>query len=169
MLWEASSTRRSVELGFSHCSKALLLASFFASRNPAGTDRRYFSVSQTGKARVLGRAARDALARAKERQLLSGPRPASLQRILSIYYSLLAAAVAEGLPVEPTTGRYVISYGDLLVQLGTMVTLGLITQHSASTDAYMARYACKLRVETAAALADNIGIAFSKFIHDPSV
>lgn len=167
--WEATSTRRSVELGFSHCSKALLLASFFASHNPASTDRRYFSVAQTGKARVLGRAARDALARAKERQLLSGPRPAPLQRILAIYYSLLAAAVAEGLPVEPTTGRYITAYGDLLVQLGTMVALGLIIQHSAPTDGFAARYSCRLRVETAAALADNVGIAFAKFIHDPSV
>jgi len=158
-----------VELELSHCSKMLLLASFFASHNPAATDRRYFSTSQTGRNRVVSRSGMEAIARAKERQMLQGPRPAPLERIISIFYSLLAAAVSEDLPVDPLTGRYEVPYDDCELQLSTMCSLGLIDRVSAATELVAPRFSCRLPLEAAIRLADGVGLKLANFIHDPTV
>jgi hypothetical protein len=167
--WAVASSGRSVELELSHCSKMLLLASFFASHNPAATDRRYFSTSQTGRNRVVSRIGMEAIARAKERQMLQGPRPAPLERIISIFYSLLAAAVSEDLPVDPLTGRYEVPYDDCELQLSTMCSLGLIDRVSAATELVTPRFSCRLPLEAAIRLSDGVGLKLANFIHDPTV
>jgi hypothetical protein len=158
-----------VELELARNSQLLLLSAFLASHNPAGTDRRSFSVAATGRARAASRPTLDAAVRAKERAALLGPRAAPYERVVSIFYALLAAADDRATPRDADTAKFAVPHHDLLLQLGSMCALGLVERVSPATEGFAPRYRANIGLDAAAALAAALHMRLDRFLHDAPV
>ena len=135
-------------------SKYLLLASFLASYNPVKTDVRFFA-NVRARRQKRGNAGRKGTGKkAAISPLLLGPKPFPVDRMLAIFYSILAE------DVQPVA--------DLYIQIQSLVTLKLLTPMSKmnADNLPTLRFKCHISYEVASAMASHLNFPFLRYLHD---
>jgi len=136
------------DLDLSWFSKYLLIAAYLASYNPAKSDKRFF-VKNCGKM-----SKRAKIARKKEtpsNQLL-GPKPFPLDRLLAIFYSIVDDNV-------PHTSA-------ILSQIGSLVTLRLISLIGNDSRLDQCKYKCSVSLEFIRAIGRTVQFDVVKYLYD---
>ena len=135
-------------------SKYLLLASFLASYNPPKLDVRYFA-NVRGKRGKMGKMGRGGVTkRAAISPLLLGPKPFPVDRMLAIFYSIMAE------DVQPVA--------DLYIQIQSLVSLKLLTPMSKmnADNLHTLRFKCHVSFDVVTALAKHLDFPFLRYLHD---
>eukprot|EP00164_Ancoracysta_twista_P015306 GFYU01025253.1.p1 GENE.GFYU01025253.1~~GFYU01025253.1.p1 ORF type:complete len:468 (-),score=87.60 GFYU01025253.1:58-1311(-) len=130
--------------------KYLLIASYLASHNPAGSDVRYFTNDNSRRVRKR-RKGSDGGSLAADAKLGGNPFPS--ERLFSIYRSIH--------PAKPTLSV------DLFAQLSTLVNLNLIAQSSATADRLSStvKLKCNVSYDLVKSLAHAVDIQLSQYLY----
>lgn len=144
------SDKPAAQVELPYYSKYLLLAAYFASYNPATTDRRYFAKRTMGK---LSNKAKSSIKAAKkvDKKFL-GPKVFSIDRLMAIFYS-----IAEG---GASTSSNILS------QLSTLITLNLLTKASADDQIDVPKYKCIIPLELAISVGKQVELDVVQYLHD---
>jgi Origin recognition complex (ORC) subunit 5 C-terminus len=172
-LFTAEVPALAAELHLSRMGRFFLLASFLASHNPESSDKRFFSVRQTGRNVVPGPAGMERIARAKERRMLQGPQTASFERIYAIFISLLSSCRDDAYDVDRDAKDFVHPEVDLQLQISTMAALGYVERSSvhvgkAGLESGETRFTCHLSWDLALKLANGLRLHLANYIWDPA-
>ncbi|KAJ2373618.1 hypothetical protein IW150_003535 [Coemansia sp. RSA 2607] len=134
-------------------TKFLLVAGFLASYNPSRLDMQYFARGRdpSAKGRKRKRQAEDALGGQKRQQLV-GPRAFAIERLLAIFYSIVAEAVDSSVDVQ--------------VQIASLVTLRLFTRTSSGDRLDGVKCRCNVGLETIRAISRSVQFEVDRFLYD---
>ncbi|KAI9505323.1 hypothetical protein GGI25_003647 [Coemansia spiralis] len=138
-------------LDLPYYTKFLLIAAFLASYNPARLDAQYFSRSKGPSKRRKGAKADDALG-GKDRQQLLGPKAFAIERMLAIFYSIIAE------PVDSSV--------DVQIQIASLVTLRLLTKASSGDRLDGIKCKCNVSLEAIRAISRSVKFDIDRFLYD---
>uniref|UniRef100_T2MJ17 Origin recognition complex subunit 5 n=1 Tax=Hydra vulgaris TaxID=6087 RepID=T2MJ17_HYDVU len=131
-------------------SKHLLLAAFFASYNPANSDRRFFAKRCVGK--MSSRAKRSVKSIKNSDKKFLGPKPFQLDRLMAIFYSIAGEAVSPS--------------ANILSQISTLVTLKLLVKCSSDDQIDVPKYKCIVPLELAIAVGKQVEVDVLQYLYD---
>ncbi|KAJ2786680.1 hypothetical protein GGI15_001308 [Coemansia interrupta] len=134
-------------------TKFLLVAGYLASYNPSRLDMQYFARGKdpSAKGRKRKRQADDALGGQKRQQLL-GPKAFAIERLLAIFYSIVAEAMDSSVDVQ--------------VQIASLVTLRLFTRTSNGDRLDGVKCKCNVGLETIRAISRSVQFEVDRFLYD---
>ncbi|KAJ2762933.1 hypothetical protein IWQ56_004945, partial [Coemansia nantahalensis] len=141
-------------LDLPYYTKFLLVAAFLASYNPARLDAQYFSRGKgQAKRRRRGqqRAAPDSTGGDNRQQLL-GPKSFGIERMLAIFYSIIAE------PVDSSV--------DVQIQIASLVTLRLLSRTSAGDRLDGVKCKCNVGLESIRAIARSVRFEIDRYLYD---
>ncbi|XP_060699136.1 origin recognition complex subunit 5 isoform X2 [Hemiscyllium ocellatum] len=134
-----------VELPF--YSKFLLIAAYLSSYNPARTDKRFFS-------KYHGKIKKTSFLKKHEKtsNLLLGPKPFPLDRLLAIFYSIVDCRVT------PTA--------NIFSQITSLVALQLLTHVGHDDQLNGPKYKCTTNLEFITAIARTVNFDIVRYLYD---
>ncbi|KAJ2782951.1 hypothetical protein H4R18_001967 [Coemansia javaensis] len=143
-------------LDLPYYTKFLLIAAFLASYNPTRLDAQYFARGpQQGaggrRGRRRGPAPKDATGGGSRQQLL-GPRAFAIERMLAIFYSIIAE------PVDSSV--------DVQIQIASLITLRLLSRASAGDRLDGVKCKCNVGLETIRAISRSVRFEVDRFLYD---
>jgi len=151
-----SGNRLSVELPF--FSKYLLIAAFLASYNPVSSDKRFF-MKGGGKIKKMKNtvAAAARIAAHKRASQLGGPKMFPMDRMLAIFYVIV-------------DDQGVTCSADILSQITTLVSLGLLTQSGnwSSLDCGLdaPKFKCNVSTDFIRLVSKNVRFEIHNYMYD---
>lgn len=148
VICDESKIKAQVELPF--YSKYLLLAAYFASYNPATTDRRFFT--KKGGSKMSKRAKRSAKAAQNQDKKFQGPKPFQLDRLMAIFYSITEGGAN--------------SSANILSQLSSLVTLQLLGKVSSDDQIDLPKYKCLVSFDFAASIAKQVELDMGHYLYE---
>ncbi|KAJ2479286.1 hypothetical protein IWW56_003193 [Coemansia sp. RSA 2131] len=148
-IYQMAETSGGLELPY--YTKFLLMAAFLASYNPSRLDAQYFSRSKAPAKRRGKAATQDALG-GKDRQQLLGPRSFGIERMLAIFYSIIA---------EPA-----VSSVDVQIQIASLVSLRLLTKTSAGDRLDGIKCKCNVSLESIRAISHSVEVTNNENIKE---
>ncbi|KAJ2743179.1 hypothetical protein GGI20_003943 [Coemansia sp. BCRC 34301] len=141
-----------------HYTKFLLISAYLASYNPSRLDVQYFArgkdPAQKRKRKGGGAAAaaaEDALG-GRDRQQLLGPKSFAIERMLAIFYSIIAE------PVDSTV--------DVQTQIASLITLRLLTKTSAGDRLDGIKCKCNVSLEVIRAISRSVQFEIDRFLYN---
>lgn len=151
--WESmnsESKMEKVQVDLPYYAKYLLIAAYFASYNPANTDRRFFTKKSAGK---LSKRAKTTLKAAKNQdKKLLGPKAFPMDRLMAIFYSIVPGGAS--------------SSGNILNQLSTLVTLNFVAKSSQDDVIEAAKYKCVVSLEFAMEIGKQVDLDVVQYLHE---
>ncbi|KAJ1952983.1 hypothetical protein EC988_003258, partial [Linderina pennispora] len=131
----------------------LLISAYLASYNPSRLDVQFFSRGKgnASKRRRHKTSADDSLGSSNRQQLL-GPKSFGIERMLAIFYSIIAE------PVDSSV--------DVQTQIASLITLRLLTKVSAGDRLDSINCKCNVSLETIRAVARSVRFEIDRFLHD---
>ncbi|KAJ1955963.1 hypothetical protein GGI12_005435 [Dipsacomyces acuminosporus] len=141
-------------LDLPYYTKFLLLASYLASYNPSRLDVQYFARNSAGgKRRQRKRKLNeeDSLG-SKNRAQLLGPKSFAIERMLAIFYSIIAE------PVDSSV--------DVQIQIASLITLRLLTKTSAGDRLDGIKCKCNVSLEVIRNVARSVRFEIDRFLYD---
>jgi hypothetical protein len=104
------------------------------------------------------------LGKEKMKALIAGPKIFTIERLLQLFYSLVAGTAEGG-----TDEWALISDAELLHKLATLTTLGLLELVSGAGHTDIVKYRCTISEESAINICKSLGSAsidLSKYLYD---
>jgi len=145
---DADQIKAQVELPY--YSKYLLLASYYASYNPATTDRRFFAKKSFGR---MSKRMKHSTKSAKDiDKKFLGPKPFTFDRLMAIFYSIVEGGVS--------------SSANILSQLSSLVTLNLLVRMSADDQIDSPKYKCIVPLDIMIAIGNQVDMDVHQYLHD---
>ncbi|KAI8321070.1 hypothetical protein GQ54DRAFT_195746 [Martensiomyces pterosporus] len=146
-------------LDLPYYTKFLLIAAYLASYNPSRLDAQYFARGRDGGARRRQKRKRkgaandeDAALGGKNRQQLLGPKSFAIERMLAIFYSIIAE------PVDSSV--------DVQIQIASLITLRLLTKTSAGDRLDSVKCKCNVSLEAMRTIARSVRFEIDRFLYD---
>ncbi|KAJ2235399.1 hypothetical protein H4R99_002601 [Coemansia sp. RSA 1722] len=141
-------------LDLPYYTKFLLIAAYLASYNPSRLDVQYFArgkdPSKSRKKRAVTNS-ENALG-GRDRQQLLGPKAFAIERMLAIFYSIIAE------PVDSSV--------DVQIQIASLITLRLLTKTSAGDRLDGIKCKCNVSLETVRAISRSVRFEIDRFLYD---
>jgi len=148
--WEASAKVEKVKVDLPYYAKYLLLAAYFASYNPANTDRRFFTKKSQGK---LSKRAKTTMKKAKDMdKKFMGPKPFQIDRLMAIFYSIVPGGAT--------------SSGNILTQLSTLVTLNLLLKVSQDDVIDAPKYKCVVSLDFVVEIGKQVDLDVVQYLYN---
>ncbi|CAN8075438.1 unnamed protein product [Agarophyton chilense] len=143
------------ESSLSTAARAVLVAAFLASRNPPQHDLRFFSSSRTRGRR------RSSKSKKQEQQ----DRSFVLERLLAIFTSIAPDSLLRerGMDASESVSAFVST--SLLVQISTLVALGLLSSEAGVDILSEPKYRCNITKDTAFRIADSLNIGLDQYLY----
>ncbi|KAJ2827139.1 hypothetical protein IWW50_002032 [Coemansia erecta] len=141
-------------LDLPYYTKFLLIAAFLASYNPSRLDAQYFSRTKAPgrRGRGRGKAAMQLDIGGRDRQQLLGPRSFGIERMLAIFYSIIA---------EPAD-----SCVDVQTQIASLVTLRLLSKTSAGDRLDGIKCKCNVSLESIRAISQSVRFEVDRYLYN---
>ncbi|KAJ1663925.1 hypothetical protein IW140_003812 [Coemansia sp. RSA 1813] len=141
-------------LDLPYYTKFLLIASFLASYNPSRLDAQYFGygAGKNGKRRRGRKAATEDSLGGKDRPQLLGPKSFAIERMLAIFYSIIAE------PVDSSV--------DVQIQIASLVTLRLLTKTSSGDRLDGIKCKCNVSLESVRSISRSVKFDIDRFLYD---
>ncbi|KAJ2719434.1 hypothetical protein GGI07_005213 [Coemansia sp. Benny D115] len=141
-------------LDLPYYTKFLLISGYLASYNPARLDVQYFSRSKDPRAGGRKKKAENSenSLGGKHRQQLMGPKAFTIERMLAIFYSIIAEPVDSAVDVQ--------------IQIASLVTLRLLTKASAGDRLDGIKCKCNVSLETIRAISRSVRFEIDRFLYD---
>ena len=133
-------------------SKYLLIASYLASYNPAGSDKRFFVKASTGAKKRLPTTSRS---REKLPSQLTGPKAFPLDRMMAIFHAIVD---------ENVTPSALISN-----QIASLVTLQFLTSVGSEDTLDAPKYKCNIGLDFVGQISKQVEFEIYKFLYDFAV
>ncbi|KAJ2397117.1 hypothetical protein GGI23_003656 [Coemansia sp. RSA 2559] len=141
-------------LDLPYYTKFLLIASYLASYNPSRLDAQYFAYGsgKNGKRRRGRKPAADDSLGGKDRPQLLGPKSFAIERMLAIFYSIIAE------PVDSSV--------DVQIQIASLVTLRLLTKTSSGDRLDGIKCKCNVSLESVRSISRSVKFDIDRFLYD---
>eukprot|EP00111_Clytia_hemisphaerica_P007728 TCONS_00022448-protein len=146
----ADETKIKNQVELPYYSKYMLLAAYFASYNPANTDRRFFTKKTAG--RMSKRAKASAKAAKNLDKKFLGPKPFQLDRLMAIFYSIVEGGAS--------------SSANILSQLSSLVTLQLLAKTSNDDQVDTPKYKCLVSFDFALSIAKQLDLDMGEYLYE---
>ncbi|KAI7834021.1 origin recognition complex subunit 5 C-terminus-domain-containing protein [Kickxella alabastrina] len=141
-------------LDLPHYTKFLLISAYLASYNPARLDVQYFAKGKDPKKSRKKKAVtngENALG-GHNRQQLMGPKLFAIERMLAIFYSIVAEPVKSAVDVQ--------------IQIASLVTLRLLTKTSAGDRLDGIRCKCNVSLDTIRTISRSVRFEIDRYLYD---
>ncbi|KAH6591213.1 hypothetical protein BASA61_005008 [Batrachochytrium salamandrivorans] len=132
-------------------TKFLVIASYLASFNPPRLDSRFFSKARESKGKRVGKKG-SVHNGSKLRQQLLGPKAFNVERMLAIFYSILAENVDTGFNAH--------------TQIATLSSLRLLVRVTSMDKIDAARYKCTASYELVSSIGQSVRFDLSQYLFD---
>ena len=148
--WETSAKVDKMKVDLPYYAKYLLLAGYFASYNPANTDRRFFTKKSLGR---LTKRTKTTMKKAKDQdKKFLGPKPFQMDRLMAIFYSIVPGGAT--------------SSGNILTQLSTLVTLSLLMKVSSDDVIEAPKYKCVVALDLVVEIGKQVDLDVVQYLYN---
>lgn len=139
-----------VKVDLPYYAKYLLLAAYFASYNPANTDRRFFTKKSLGK---LSKRTKTSLKAAKDPdKRFAGPKPFQMDRLMAIFYSIVPGGAT--------------SSGNILTQVSNLVSLNLLMKASQDGIIDAPKYKCVVTLDFVLEIGKQVDLDIGEYLYN---
>ncbi|KAI0566747.1 origin of replication complex subunit 5 [Gracilaria domingensis] len=141
------------DCSLSTTSRTVLVAAFLASRNPPQHDLRFFSSDRTRRRRS-----------SKAKRLQQQDRSFVFERLLAIFASIAPDSLIRERGVDATDSVSACVSTSLLVQVSTLVSLGLLSSETGADILSEPKYRCNITKDAAFRIADSLNIGLDQYL-----